>query len=76
MLESRQNDLYKIKILLLVVQNAENLSVRAGETSVNRDVYAPQKHFCGCDGSSWVYARWHCDDITDTAVTFTRRYLG
>ena len=35
---------------------------------LNAGFYAPKKHFYGCDRSSWVYARWHCDDITDTVV--------
>ena len=55
----------------MIVQNAENQSVSKGKTSVNGGVYTLKKHFYGCDGSSWVYAGWHCDDITDTVVTFT-----
>ena len=42
-----------------------------GKMRLNAGFYAPKKHFYGCDRSSWVYARWHCDDITDTVVTFT-----
>ena len=58
-------------IALVIVQNAESLGVSEGKTRSIRGSYAPKKHFYGCDCSSWVYAGWHCDDITDTAVTFT-----
>ena len=61
---------------LMIVQNAENPSVREGKMRLNAGFYAPKKHFYGCDRSSWVYARWHCDDITDTVVTFTQRFRG
>lgn len=30
-----------------------------------------KKHFYGCDRSSWVYAGWHCGDITDTVAIIT-----
>lgn len=60
----------------MIVQNTENMGVREGRTSVNWGFYDPKKHLYGCDRSSWVYARWHCDDITDTVVTFTQRFRG
>ena len=66
-----QNAVYRGDIALLIVQNAEDPSVSKGKTSVNWGVYAPKKHFYGCDGSSWVYVWLHRDGITDTAVTFT-----
>ncbi len=59
--ESRQIALYEAEILHLVVQNAETMGVREGKTRSIRGFYAPKKHFYGCDGSSWVYARWHCE---------------
>lgn len=34
-LEGRQAALYEVKMLLLVVQNAETMGVREGKTSVN-----------------------------------------
>ncbi len=55
----------------MIAQNAETMGVRESKTRSIRGFYAPKKHFYGCDRSSWVYAGWHCDDITDTAVTFT-----
>ena len=55
--ESRQIALYMEDTALMIVQNAENMGVREGKTSVDWDVYAQKKHFYGCDGSSWVYAR-------------------
>lgn len=58
-------------IVLSIVQNAETMGVREGKTRSIRGSYAPKEPFCGCDRSSWVYAGWHCDDITDTAVNFT-----
>ena len=70
-LESRQIALHRSDVALMIVQNAESMGVREGRMSVNWGFYAPKKHFYGCDGSSWVYAGWHCDDITDTAVNFT-----
>ena len=54
-----------------MVQNAESMGASEGEMSVIWGFYAPKKHFYGCDDSSWVYARWHCDDITDTVVIIT-----
>ena len=68
---SRQIALYEAEILHLVVQNAENPSVREGKTSVNWGFHALEKHFYVCDGSSWVYARWHGGDITDTVAIIT-----
>ena len=50
-------------MLQLVVQNAESMGVREGKMRLNGDIYAPKKPFCGCDRSSWVYARWHCKRI-------------
>lgn len=70
-LESRRIALHMGDTALMIVQNAENPSVREGKMRLNAGFYAPKKHFYGCDRSSWVYARWHCDDITDTVVTFT-----
>ena len=70
-LESRQTALHRSDIALMIVQNAETMGVRESKTRSIRGFYAPKKHFYGCDCSSWVYAGWHCDDITDTAVTFT-----
>ena len=70
-LKSQQIALCEAEILLPVVQNAENPSVRESKTRSIRGSYAPKEPFCGCDRSSWVYAGWHCDDITDTAVNFT-----
>ena len=67
----RRIALYEAEILHLVVQNAKNSSVSEGKTRSIRGFYSPKKHFYGCDGSSWVYARGHCDDITDTVVTIT-----
>ena len=55
----------------MIVQNAETMGERESKTRSIRGFYAPKKHFYGCDCSSWVYAGWHCDDITDTVVTFT-----
>ena len=69
--KSWQNALYGAKIRLITVQNAENVGASEGKTRSIRGFYAPKKHFYGCDGSSWVYAGWHCDDITEIAVTFT-----
>ena len=67
----RRIALYEAEILHLVVQNAGNPGVKEGKMRLNRGFYTPKKHIYGCDGSSWVYARWHCDDITDTVGTFT-----
>ena len=64
-------DRHRDDAALMIVQNAETMGVREGKTRSIRSFHAPRKHFYGCDGSSWVYARWHCDDITDTVVTFT-----
>lgn len=54
----------------MIVQNADSVGVR-GQNEVNSRLYAPKVPFYGCDRSSWVYARWHCDDITDTVVIIT-----
>lgn len=67
----RRIALYEAEILHLVVQNAGNPGVREGKTRSIRSFHALKKHFYGCDRSSWIYAGWHCDDITDTEVTFT-----
>ena len=69
--KSRQIALRRGDIALLIVQNAENPSVSNGKTSVNWGVYAPKKHFYGCDRSSWVYAWLHREGTNDTVVTFT-----
>ena len=63
--------MYRGNIALLIVQNAKNPSVSKGKMRLHGGVYALKKHFYGYDGSSWVYAGWHCDDITDTAENFT-----
>ena len=52
----------------LIVQNAESVGVREGKTRSIRSFHAPKKHF---DRSSRVYAGWHRDGITDTAVIIT-----
>ena len=70
-LESRQTALHRGDIALMIVQNAETMGVRESKTRSIRGFYAPKKHFYVCNGSSWVYARWHRDDITDIVVTFT-----
>ena len=62
-LRSWQNALHEAEILHLVVQNAENPSVREGKMRLNWDVYAPKKHLYGCDRSSWVYVWLHREGI-------------
>jgi len=52
----------------MIVQNAETMGVRESKTRSIRGFYAPKKHF---DRSSRVYAGWHRDGITDTAVIIT-----
>ena len=47
----------------MIVQNAETMDVRESKTRSIRGFYAPKKHFYGCDCSTWVYARWHCDEM-------------
>ena len=37
-------------------------------------LYAPKENFYGRDRSSWVYAGWHCDDITDTGAYAHNNY--
>lgn len=69
--KSQQNALYGAEIRLITVQNAENVGASEGKTRSIRGFYSPKKNFYGCDGSSWVYAGWHCDDITDTVVIIT-----
>ena len=58
-LKIRQNALHKGDVAHPIVQNAENPGVREDKTRSFRGFYAPQKHFYGCDGSSWVYTRLH-----------------
>jgi len=54
-LESGRIALHGGDIALMIVQNAENPSVREGKMKLNGGVYAPKKHLYGCDGSSWAY---------------------
>ena len=70
-LKSRQITLHRGDITLMIVQNAETMGVREGKMRSIRGFYAPKEPFYGCDRSSWVYAGWDCDDITDTVGTFT-----
>lgn len=70
-LKSWQIAEYKGNMEHLIVQNAGNPGVKEGKMRLNWGVYAPKKHFYGCDGSSWVYARWHCDGINDTVAIIT-----
>lgn len=46
----------EFEMLLLVVQNAESMSVSEGKMRSNRDFYAPKEHFYGCSCSRRVYA--------------------
>ena len=51
----RRIALYEAEILHLVVQNAETMGEREqNECELRR--LCPEKHFYGCDRSSWVYA--------------------
>ena len=62
-LKSWQNVLHRSDIALMIVQNAGSMGASEGKMGLNWGVYAPKKHFYGCDGSSWAYVGLHRDEM-------------
>lgn len=69
--KSWQNVLYEAEILHLVVQNAENPSVREGKMRLNGGVYAPKSTFIDATVARGFMPDGTVRRCTEIAVTFT-----